>query len=258
LNETLKTPAEVVVIPAPTVVTGTATTVTQTTATLNATVNPNGANVTACEFEYGTTTSYGKTVACSTSPGAGTSAVSVSAPLSGLSPNTTYDYRISATNSTGTSKGLNETFKTAVEEVVQTGPTAETEIRQLLQEVITAKVPRGIRNELSGLLQEALRSLRPCRGFGGGPSGYGGHATPSVSALVAPLQAMTASRRNGCTTRQAFDDLEQFIAVIEHGQGRRRPQIPASLAAAWSHTAKGILASLSSGSHGWPGYTGER
>jgi phosphodiesterase/alkaline phosphatase D-like protein len=126
LNETLKTPAEVVVIPAPTVVTGTATTVTQTTATLNATVNPNGANVTACEFEYGTTTSYGKTVACSTSPGAGTSAVSVSAPLSGLSPNTTYDYRISATNSTGTSKGLNETLKTPAEVVVIPAPTVVT------------------------------------------------------------------------------------------------------------------------------------
>ncbi len=33
----------------------------QTTATLNATVNPNGAEVNKCEFEYGTTISYGKT-----------------------------------------------------------------------------------------------------------------------------------------------------------------------------------------------------
>ena len=97
---------------APTVVTTAATAVTQTSATLNATVNPNGGDVTTCEFEYGTSTSYGKTVACSTLPGSGTSAVSVSASLSGLSANTPYDFRISATNATGTSKGLNETFKT--------------------------------------------------------------------------------------------------------------------------------------------------
>src|ERR1019366_7332893 len=39
---------------APTVVTGKATAITQTTATLNATVNPNGGNVTTCEFAYRT------------------------------------------------------------------------------------------------------------------------------------------------------------------------------------------------------------
>ena len=39
----------------PTVVTKAASAVTQTTATLNATVNPEGAEVTKCEFEYGTT-----------------------------------------------------------------------------------------------------------------------------------------------------------------------------------------------------------
>ena len=32
-----------------------ASSVTQTTATLNATVNPNGGEVSKCEFEYGTT-----------------------------------------------------------------------------------------------------------------------------------------------------------------------------------------------------------
>ena len=41
--------------------TDTASSVTQTAATLNATVNPNGGEVSECEFEYGTTTSYGKT-----------------------------------------------------------------------------------------------------------------------------------------------------------------------------------------------------
>ncbi len=106
-DETLTTPPN-----APTVVTGVATSITQTSATLNATVNPNGGEVTECEFEYGTTTSYGKTASCASLPGAGSSAVSVSASLTGLAANTTYHFRISATNAGGTSKGADETFTT--------------------------------------------------------------------------------------------------------------------------------------------------
>ncbi len=107
-DETFKTPPN-----APTVVTKPASSVAQTTATLNATVNPNGAEVTKCEFEYGTTTEYKSTpVSCSSPPGNGTSAVAVSASLTGLTANTTYHFRISATNSSGTSKGADETFTT--------------------------------------------------------------------------------------------------------------------------------------------------
>ena len=97
---------------APTVVTKAASSVTQTSATLSATVNPNGGEVGKCEFEYGETTSYGKTAPCSFLPGSGTSAVEVTAAISGLSANTTYHYRISATNPSGTSKGSDETTKT--------------------------------------------------------------------------------------------------------------------------------------------------
>src|ERR1019366_2798347 len=88
---------------APTVETKPASATTQTTATLNATVNPNGGNVTTCEFEYGTTTAYGKTAPCAALPGAGTSAVAVSGAVTGLTANTTYHFRITATNAGGTS-----------------------------------------------------------------------------------------------------------------------------------------------------------
>src|SRR5204862_1901067 len=88
---------------APTVATGAASSVTQTSATLNATVNPNGSEVVECEFEYGPTTSYGSTAPCSPAPGSGTSAVAVSAALSGLSTATTYHFRIVAGNEGGTS-----------------------------------------------------------------------------------------------------------------------------------------------------------
>ncbi len=98
---------------APTVVTGTASSVTQTSATLNATVNPNGGTVSNCQFNYGTSTSYGNSVPCTTLPGSGTSPVAVSAPLTGLSGNTTYHFQIVATNPYGTSEGADQKFTTA-------------------------------------------------------------------------------------------------------------------------------------------------
>src|SRR5207247_2538714 len=64
--------------------------------------------------EYGTTTAYGKSAPCTPSPGSGESPVAVSAPVTGLEPSTTYHFRISATNTGGTNKGSDETFKTAL------------------------------------------------------------------------------------------------------------------------------------------------
>jgi hypothetical protein len=79
-------------------------------ATLNGTVNPNGLPATA-RFEYGLTTNYG-TLTASQSAGAGTSAVPVQATLTGLSPNTTYHYRLVAIIGSGTEYGMNQTFTT--------------------------------------------------------------------------------------------------------------------------------------------------
>ena len=56
---------------APTVVTKAPSSITQTTAKLNATVNPNGSEVSKCTFEYGTTTAYGSSAACTSLPGLG-------------------------------------------------------------------------------------------------------------------------------------------------------------------------------------------
>ncbi len=99
---------------APTVETKAASAILQTVATLNGSVNPNGANVSECKFEYGTTTSYGKTANCASLPGAGESPVAVSAVITGLSAKTTYHFRVVATNSSGTSKGSDVTFTTLI------------------------------------------------------------------------------------------------------------------------------------------------
>jgi hypothetical protein len=95
------------------VLTGQASNLSSNGATLNGTVNPNGAQVSDCHFDYGTTTNYTSSVPCSQAPGAGTSPVAVSAPMSGLAANTTYDYRVVATGPGGTSNGANQTLTTA-------------------------------------------------------------------------------------------------------------------------------------------------
>jgi hypothetical protein len=49
-------------------------------------------------FEYGVTTSYGKTKPCTSLPGSGTSLVAVSTEINGLIPGTIYHYRLVAIN----------------------------------------------------------------------------------------------------------------------------------------------------------------
>ncbi len=93
-----------------------ATAITQTSATLNGSVDPNGSAVTACEFEYGIkTTPYENKVPCTQSPaslGTGTAAVAISAPLTGLTLNTTYTFRVREESGGTPSYGQPVTFKT--------------------------------------------------------------------------------------------------------------------------------------------------
>jgi hypothetical protein len=96
---------------APTVTTGSATSLIATGATLNGTVNPNSASSTVT-FNYGTTTGYGSNATATQSPVNGGSAQAVSAAISGLTRNTLYHYRVSATNSQGTTNGPDSTFTT--------------------------------------------------------------------------------------------------------------------------------------------------
>jgi hypothetical protein len=94
----------------PTVRTGGTARVTQTSATLTGSVNPNGARTTYW-FQYGTSKQYGATTG-PTDAGSGTRTKVAAADLSGLTPNTTYHYRIVAHNVKGTSVGEDRSFKT--------------------------------------------------------------------------------------------------------------------------------------------------
>ncbi|HET8863970.1 MAG TPA: fibronectin type III domain-containing protein, partial [Solirubrobacterales bacterium] len=95
----------------PTVTTEAATGETKTTANLNGSVNPNG-DPTSCHFEYGLTTSYGSEASCASPPGSGYDPVSASAAISGLTLNTTYHFRLVASNGAGTENGSDLTFTT--------------------------------------------------------------------------------------------------------------------------------------------------
>lgn len=94
----------------PVVATGNATAITSTSATVNGTVNPDGQSTTYY-FEYGTTTSYGSQTSMA-GAGSGTADVKVSTSIEPLTPNTTYHYRVVATNASGTMLGADVSFRT--------------------------------------------------------------------------------------------------------------------------------------------------
>ena len=138
---------------APTVLTTAATLVTSTSATLNGAVNSNG-KATTYYFEYGTDTGYGSATS-SSNAGSGTTAVSVKAPISGLTSATTYNYRLLATNLDGTSYGDDKTLSTTILYVEPSGSCgANTPCYTTIQEAIdaapsgaTIKTAQGTYNE---------------------------------------------------------------------------------------------------------------
>lgn len=95
-------------VPAPAAATLPATAVGDSSAVLNATVDPSG-GATAFTFEIGPTTSFGA-ITPVVQLDAANAAEAVSATLSGLTPNTTYLYRVVATNATGTTVGVVRSF----------------------------------------------------------------------------------------------------------------------------------------------------
>jgi hypothetical protein len=95
----------------PTVTTGAAESVTTSSAVVNGTVDPNGADTTY-HVDYGTSSTYGLSTPESSAI-TGTDPVAVKVTLSKLTSNTTYHYRVVATNAAGVTRGGDRTLKTA-------------------------------------------------------------------------------------------------------------------------------------------------
>lgn len=81
-----------------------------TAGTLTGSVDPQG-EATSYHFEYGTSTAYGLSTAAGDA-GSGSAAVAVEAALANLTTNTTYHYRLVASNASGTDRGADRTFTT--------------------------------------------------------------------------------------------------------------------------------------------------
>lgn len=93
-----------------------------TRATVSGTINPKGTTA-LYYFEYGLTTNYGsRAPATPASAGAGNTAVSVTASISGLTPSMPYNYRLVVSNGGGTSTGSNQVFITGPNPNIVTPP----------------------------------------------------------------------------------------------------------------------------------------
>jgi hypothetical protein len=92
-----------------------ATNIASFSATINGSLNPQGLTTTVY-FQWGTTTSYGRTTPVQTQTG--NRVRNVSANISNLNASTVYHFRIVATNSGGTRYGSDRTFTT----LTATGP----------------------------------------------------------------------------------------------------------------------------------------
>jgi hypothetical protein len=96
----------------PTVSTSAASNIGQTSASLTGNVDPNNLETTAF-FQYGETTNYGKSTS-SQNVGSGNDSQIVTTNVNDLECETTYHFRIIATNSEGTSYGADKTFTTNI------------------------------------------------------------------------------------------------------------------------------------------------
>jgi hypothetical protein len=95
----------------PSATTGGANSITQTSVHLAGSVKPNGQDTT-WHFEVGPTTSYGINTPEQGPVKAGAGATNVAADVTGLTPGTTYHYRLVATNASGSIPGKDKQFTT--------------------------------------------------------------------------------------------------------------------------------------------------
>lgn len=171
----------------PIVTTGEVSNLADPSATLSGTVNPNSPDFATsdCYFEFGTTTDYGVTTPCRpVTAGPGTDAVGVTGKAGGLEPETTYHYRIVASNAGGTSVGPDQTFVSAAASPdacpnaairAQQSPIARTLPDCMAYEMVSPLDTQGQRAEPQAVSDDGTEVLY------GSVGGFAG--TPNLTAL---------------------------------------------------------------------------
>jgi CSLREA domain-containing protein len=147
----------------PIATTGDASQLTTTSAKVAGTLDPRGLR-TRWYFEYGTSSSYGSVTSDQFATGG---SAAVAATLTGLSPNTTYHYRLVAVNPDGTTNGDDRTFTTAKLPPPIPTPPKITGLKLKPKKFrVSGKKPRGTtisyRDTLASLTTFTV--LRPARG----------------------------------------------------------------------------------------------
>jgi hypothetical protein len=168
----------------PVVTTNPATLIASFSATLNGSVDPHGLTTTV-HLEYGTTTSYGSMTASQTKTG--NTYQNVSANISGLMANTTYHFRMVATNSAGTTHGGDRTFTTLSatgSPVVTTNPA--TLIASFAATLNALLDPHGLSTTF-----HFQYGTTPSYGLNTAPQTQSGNTYRNVSANVSSLTANT-------------------------------------------------------------------
>lgn len=154
-------------VPAPSVTTMAPTEVTSASAVMAGVVDPNDAVLSGCSFEFaagGASGPYSQVIPCSLLPAAVSGEQTVSAPLSGLAPGTTYHYRLLASSPSGTSVGANLEFTTPISEqvaLVHANPSISGTPANGQQLTCHANLPTGASAQLS---YAWLRDLIPIGG----------------------------------------------------------------------------------------------
>ena len=143
---------------APAVSTGQATSVGQSTATLGGSLDPQGAD-TSYWFQYGTTAYYSTNVpAPGADVGSGSGFQSVTQSIGGLTPGTTYHFRLVTNNAGGTSYGADQTFTTASASPATATPTITTTTTpNATSPPKTATVPQALTRA-----QKLAKALKAC------------------------------------------------------------------------------------------------
>lgn len=155
-----------------------------TSVTLAGGVYPNGLQTTY-HWEYGTTTAYSNTTTATTT-GAGSSLVSISTPITGLTPGVTYHFRLVASNSDATVYGYDETFHSYEAPQVTAKPSISSSSGKF-EDGATLTVSGGTWNP-SGSVS---RTWKRCTGTSGTGSSKVGAGCTSISGATAGTRTAT-------------------------------------------------------------------
>jgi streptogramin lyase len=217
--------------------TSAATNVGPTSATLNGSVRPNS-QATTVHFEYGTTTSYGSATP-ETAAGSGAGPAAVPAAVGGLTPGTTYHYRLVASNDSDTTSGADQAFATALASSgpastlvppmpVLPLPSCTVSVARKQNALLTTGTIRAVTRcdqavsaKLGGTVTDTPRRTRRAR-LGVGTQT---RAKPRSFALTAPVLPVAANRSVTLTARLAKRGFKRVRAGLI-----RRDRISAEVA----------------------------